>query len=248
MSVVRSNPDGTLYRVNPALESLQRFEPAKVAQQVSRYVDDLTALQLGLAKILSPLQFVSLDRKAYHDSGKIEVRVFEFDAIMFDFADTEDSFAKHPVAALIQGSDSQMDLPGPLSPGAIIEDSLDEYGEGTVLRRLFDNSVLLTVMSILTNKDDRAALRKGLLSAFAGDPHSEGSGRRIVIPEYFGQTARYDLVGVDYIDTSDTVHQKKFPLVARIQGDITVVDLVSAPALMRPDFSIEASVGPFASP
>ena len=117
----------------------------------------------------------------------------------------------------------------------LVEDSLDVYGEGTVLKLSSFLRVQVQLLVMTATKDDRAGVRRAFEDAFLIEPDDDRPGRRVIVPAYYGQTARYQLLGQTYQDDPETAQANQWILTAQLTAEISVVSLVPAPAGMRPN-------------
>lgn len=194
--------------------------------------DALSALQVGLAVMLSKVDFWSVDMQSLFENGATKKRKFRFDRIRLDWADENDELAGHIPSAAIVASDDLTYQDDNFS--AVIDDDTDDvFGEGTVLRRVGHLSTVLEVKIWLANKDDRAGVRKGLEEAFLAEPSTEGSGRMIKVSQYYDQTARYLLRRMTMPDGEQNARSKQWIVNAFFQSDIQVVSLVRKPPYVR---------------
>lgn len=238
----RENPDGTQVYQDPDHASLQVVDPARVPLQAGEYLDDLTAMQFGLWWILDQLEFVSLNRSKLMLDGQLEQTKFRFEAIALDHPDTEDTQAlQSPMATIMAEGETELQLAHLMDEQKLLEDTANVYGEGTILQCLYESSATLTVGCVCTDKNDRAAIRKGVISALAREPHDSRPGRRVIIKPYYDRLATYDLQGVSYLDTRDESQRKRYHVLFRVQADIEVVDLVPLPAEFRPQTCVTVS-------
>jgi hypothetical protein len=240
-STVHTNRDGTSVYYDGVHDGIRQISPAGFNEsfRTQEYIDDFTAIQIGLFRILAKLTFVTLDRKKLVETGIVESNTMQIKRVFLDFPDTEDEFAPLPSITIMAPAETALELSGPLSGQQLLEDTLGLYGEGLVLRKVGEVEATIEVVSILTHTDERAGLRRGLIDAFTAEPDDERSGRRVIVSEYFDRIVRYDLMGITYGDTAETAQQKNFPLVARFMASTELVKLVAAPtALLEPRISV----------
>lgn len=227
------NPDGTVVPRSELSDGVQTFYPAEVPLLQKTYVDDFTALQLGLWMILDGLTFTTIDRRALVTSGRIESNTFRFTRIFLDWPESEDDAVPIPSATIYAPTEQSLELSGPLSGATLLEESENVYAPGTALKKLYEISARISVSFWVADKDERSAIRKGLVEAFH-EPGDARSGRRVVVPWYFDRVARFDLVGISYDDTPDNARSNTWPLTATFEADTEAVALVAAPECIRP--------------
>ena len=240
---LRANPDGSTVPRDPARQVAGDLAvtATPLVSGLSGYLDDYTAVQLGLVQLLQGLTFRVTDLTALMD-GRLETRAMDFGGRIFlDYPDPEDERIPVPSATVQEAAPPEYTLPGPISPAGYVEGSEGVWGEGTILRSAYFGSYPLQVVCWLSKKDDRAAVRQGLVACFYAEPRDERSDRRISLPWYFDQVARYTLTSISYPDTDEQATRGVWPLVAAIQATVTAVHLVPAPGYLRePQISVNA--------
>jgi len=241
-----TNADGTIVRVGPRRGAQVVLpEPGDVSEllldeSLPPPIDDWTALQIGMFHILSALTFVTVNRREVVEGRRPGRNAFQFQRVYFDWPDSEDEEVPMPSATIYAPQDAETSISGPLSGSQVDEDSEDVYAPGTVLRGVGSTSVRMEVGVLLANKDERAAVRRGLFDAFRAEPDDERFGRRVVVQEYYCRTARYDLQSVAYSDNADQARAKQWPLSATFLAEISNVRLVRSPGRMKvPKIDVE---------
>jgi len=227
------NPDGTLVPRAASRQIQVTNYPAEVPIVTGRYVDDFTALQIGMFRILEDLTFTTIDRYKRIVDGTVAQNQMVFTRIFLDWPDSEDDLLPIPSVTIHSPQEVETTSPGPQSGQPLMEETIDLYCPGTALRRLYELRANLTVVGWVANKDDRAGLRRGFVEAFS-EPGDNRLGRRVIVPEYYDRVARFDLLGIQYEDTVDFARSKQWPISARFEADIQAVALVPIPVEIRP--------------
>lgn len=227
------NPDGTFVPRDGVHDGQRDLLPQQVPLVTGKYLDDFTALQIGMWLILDALTFTTVDRLALITDGVVEKNTFKLTRIFLDWPDSEDDIIPVPSVTIMSPEEVEMQLAGPLSGQQTYEDTLNLYEPNTVLKKLYELNATLQVVGWFAHKDERAAFRRGLIEAFH-EPGDERSGRRVTIPHYFDRVGRYDLMGITYDDSVDFARSKQWPLTARFAADIEAVSLVQIPVDIRP--------------
>jgi len=238
------NADGTTVPWDGEHDGVRQIIPPGQNEGLSPrlFVDDLTALQVGMADILTSLTFTTIDRKALLEDRRVEANEMRVERVFLDWPDTEDDQVPVPSATVMAPDAQDIELAGPLSGRQLLEDTVGVYGEGTVLRHLGEVSTTIQVVFWVAHKDERAAVRREMINAFIAEPDDERGGRRVTVPEYFDRVARFSLRDVAYQDNPTDARQKIWPLVARFDADIQLVKLVQAPAtLLVPRIDVQAT-------
>lgn len=208
------------------------------------YLDDYTALQWGLAKILGSLVIRTVDGRALVDQGQVKVGTMRFSRVYLDHPDDEDERVPTPSAVISESTPTTYDLAGAASGQQLLEDTVNVWAPGTVLVKLWEGQYTLAVTCWLANKDDRAAVRKALVEAFGVEPNDPRSGRRVFLPWYWDRPARYDLQRISYPDSDELALAGTWPLAAEVIAQVSVVQLVQAPGCLRtPQVGLSADPG-----
>jgi hypothetical protein len=240
----RYNPDGTAVYQQVGRESVQVADPARVGLSPGKWVDDLTALQIGLWYILDQVEFSSVDRRSLIIDGVAKETKFRFGEIALDHPDTTDTMASDaPIVTIMARDETELQLAGPLSEQQLLEETANYFAPGTILQKLYESNVTLDVICWLTNKDDRAAVRKGVISAMAREPMDSRAGRRAIIGPYYERLAIYDLQSVMYVDEPDSARASTYPIIFKVASSIEVVDLVAIPEEFKARVCLETGVG-----
>jgi len=230
--IVRRAPDDTEQYVpeETAVRASRDFDvPHFPSQLAERAIDAFLAMQLGLWQILAALPLYSIKAKKLLE-GKHEFREFRFERVFLDWAEMKDDRVPNNSVTILQAGATTYSYPG--RETTLIEDSIDLYCPGTVLKKSHSAEVDLQIIVWLNNKDDRGGVRRAVEDAF-DEPLDERAGRRVLVPEYWGQTARYTLQEIDYPDDSDSATDNTWPLVAKFRADIDVVKLVKRPTTIK---------------
>lgn len=240
MKIQIKNPDGTAKYITQELHSVQVTTPASFPGAPShKYFDDLTAMQIGVQQIIHSITFKSVNRRELYLRDETHVGAFQIEKIYLDWPDAEDSFAEgSPTAVIMQDGWATYDYTGQ-NFGGYLEDTLDCFGEGTILRRLGYVTTDLLVDFLIPNKDDRSAVRKSLVEAFAAEPQGFEPGRKVVIPNYYNRLARYVLKKIQYTgDDPESAKSHLYGLLLQLEADIEVVSLVQAPPVFKPSYGV----------
>ncbi len=233
------NKDGTDVPWAKGTEGRQVFPQGSNEGKCSgRYLDDLSALQAGLYYILNSLEFTTVNREALILQNRVKSNTFELERTFFDFPDSDDGNIPQASATIMADAVQNFSLDGALSETQIFEDTVDVYEPCTVLKYMYTLETVLSVICIVSNKDLRSGLRKGITEAFH-EPDSETYGRRVQIPVYYDRIAQFFLQDVEYLDDKDNAHSGRYPMVIRFNSDIHVVKLIETPPEMR----IRSAVG-----
>ena len=234
---VRRQPDGVdKYVPRPPADGLVLYSEDHLPPvDASRPVDAFTACQLGLWAMLSAMRPRSFDLARWLQGEGERSRELEFQRIFFDWPRAEEDAVPTPSVTIMQGGEALYDQSVINPDNRLVEDSLGVYGEGTVLKLSSFLRVQVQLLVMTATKDDRAGVRRAFEDAFLIEPDDDRPGRRVIVPAYYGQTARYQLLGQTYQDDPETAQANQWILTAQLAAEIPVVSLVPAPAGMRPN-------------
>lgn len=206
-----------------------------------RYLDTLTALQIGMWLILQSLKITTIDRRALVDTGRVESNSTNFQRLFLDFPDAEDDQVPNLSATIMAEGVQDLALSGPLSATTkLFESTVDVYEKNTVLQYLYDLETTIAVVSFTSSKDLRAGVAKSIIEGFH-EPDSDTPGRRVIVPWYYDRIARFDLQSIEYDDGPENSRGNRYPLIARFAADIEAVKLVTTPPSMQPKTSVSTT-------
>lgn len=229
-------------RFGQLLSSITSQQP--LVRGTHGWVDDYSAVQLGLYLIVRDLTFRTVDRIALVEQGRVEHNEMQFQQVSLDMPDPEVERMPTPSCTIMQSASTDMENPYALVSQDLIEDTINVYGQDTVLQKLYEAEYRLTLVCWLANKDDRAAVRKRLVEVFGVEPDSDLPGRRIALPWYFDRTCRYTLMRVDYPDSRDLAVENTWPMAVELSCQMPAVQLVECPPTMRlPPQAVDVSGG-----
>jgi len=229
---VRRLPDDTEQYVpaNPQQRAYLEYDHSHFPSQLpQKAIDSFLALQIGLWQILAPLPIYSINTEALL-RGVHEYREYQLERIFFDWAEMKNSRVPNNSVCILGAGPTTYSYPG--RETFLVDESRDKFCPGTILQVSHTAEVDMDVIAWLNNKDDRGGLRRALEDAFA-EPLDDRAGRRVIIPQYWGQPARYSLQEVQYVDDTDTAKDNSWPLVARFRCDIAVTKLVRSEGDLR---------------
>lgn len=234
---VRRQPDGVdKYVPRPPADGLVLYSEDHLPPvDATRPVDAFTAIQLGLWAMLSAMRPRSFDLARWLQGEGERSRELEFQRIFLDWPRAEEDAIPTPSVTVMQGGEALYDQNDINPDNRLVEDSLDVYDEGTVLKLSSYLRVSVELLVMTATKDDRAGVRRAFEDAFLIEPDDDRPGRRVIVPAYYGRSARYQLLGQIYRDDPETAQANQWILTAQLAAEIPVVSLVPAPAGMRPN-------------
>jgi len=234
-AVVTRGSDGVDVIVsNPPNEVEYAVEMVPVDR--ARDLDAFTALQIGMSEILSGIIFSRHDLGALLCNGDLQSDTFRLERVILDWPTQQDDVEPFPSALIMCPGERTYEHNG--MPGAtLIEESLDVYGEGTILRLLATVECKLEITIWSAHKEERRGIMAGLERALLAEPGDERSGRRVVLSPYYDRIAGYDLSSASYMDSSDSAQANRWVVQAKVDASIDRVMLVPSPGLMSPRFA-----------
>lgn len=236
------NPDGTATLRDP--ETAGRFEtltPNQPGLDLGKWLDDYTAVQFAIWRIVEPLTIPVLNRAKLGKSGIVECGTTHVPEVYLDWPDATDSAFFDGAPGILVGASEEttFDTPGDLSGFEIDDTTVDKFCKGTVLQHLYEADTTVELIAQLASKDIRAGFRKALIDAFAGEPQAIRPGRVVVVPEYFDLPVRLELRSCKYEDGPDTARSNTWPLIVKISASLQVARLVPTPPELVARFQLD---------
>lgn len=196
-----------------------------------RAVDSVTALQIGIARLVWSMHGRSINLDKLIGGGPVEVSdEWGIQRLYFDWPRQDDEI-QTPSAAIVTPDEATY-ASRKLRPAGLLEDTADRWGDGTVLRETGETETMVHLVFFCTHKEERRAIRKWLEESMLVELNEGTPGRRIVIPEYWDRVARYEMLGVRPGDGAQGAQGNEWTLVARFTAQIGVVQLVQRPAYL----------------
>lgn len=209
-----------------------------------RYVDDMTAVQIAISRILDVAELLVLNRQKLMNEGVRLVQPCTVDRLFFDLPTPNDVIESLvPSVIIAPEQDTEIGPMGDISGQPIDEETVDKYGAGTVLQTVGDATTKMVVLALLGTKDDRAAMRKALIDVLIGEPKLSRWGREVTVPEYYDQVVRLDPTHIGYPDTDEDARANRWPIQMRLESTVPLVRLVPTPPALRPVVGVNV-VGP----
>ena len=134
------NPDGTLVPRAASRQIQVTNYPAEVPIVTGRYVDDFTALQIGMFRILEDLTFTTIDRYKRIVDGTVAQNQMVFTRIFLDWPDSEDDLLPIPSVTIHSPQEVETTSPGPQSGQPLMEET--SLQPPVVLQRLSGAGIL----------------------------------------------------------------------------------------------------------
>jgi hypothetical protein len=222
--------------------AMERRELIPVAAPSS--LDPKSVAQLAIFKVLSGIVMHSIDLVSFVTSERPNPREFTFCKVAFESYNFEDD-AAYPNATIKSDGELAYEAEAPGYQAAIEDETCDKFAPDTQLLHVTDAVGMFRIETELAKREDQAGVHAGIVRAFSHEPLDIRPNRRVLMPEYFDQIVRLELVGVDDSVPPELAHQGRWPLVARIRAEVPVVDLVKIqPRLRHVGIHVSVSQGP----
>lgn len=238
---IKQTPDGMLYVARTPIDPSEYALPLRDLTYTDcnpiQVIDEYTAAQVALARVLLSLRWLSIDREALvnGDGFKASTRAYGLQVVAFDWPSWGTEADSQARAVITEGAPS---IYTTRDFGTEYEEStLEVFLPETVLRVYGSAACTFKVEIVFAHKDERASFRGAFVRALMGDPARDAGGRRIVVPEYFKQPVRLtldDTAGVSFPDNPEESGRGRFPFVAEVLADVEVLGLVPAQAMLNP--------------
>lgn len=218
-------PAGMLYP-----EELRRVSPESD-------MDALSAMQIGLARLMQGLSFSQHNLEARLASADLQPREFKLERIFFDLPRQEDDL--DPMPSLCIRCPGDRVYTSPNLGVSILEDTADVYGEGTVLRRLATVECELELAVWCAHKEQRRGFTSGVEAALLAEPNDDRPGRRIIVTDYFDRVLRANFVRASYPDDPVAAQSGRWIAQCYVTASIDRVVRVPISRMQRPQFSAD---------
>lgn len=228
--LIEEGADGVEKRRGEPVNSqtyLGAIEPTNLA----RHLDVTAVMQIGIFKILDKtiMHRHNMEELVLNDS--LESSSFAWNRICFDMPRIGEQELPLPMAVILTESKCVYDHSDFQS--TLLEDTIDAYGENTVLRRTSNAKQTLTIHALSAHHEERRAIKKMFETTFLAEPNDDEVGRKVVIPQYYDRTVRISFVDCDYPETAPGTHANKHEVVATFECTCDVVLLVKRPGLIE---------------
>lgn len=230
--VIASLRDGTEGRYpNPADRILEigNLVPANDPRDLP---EDIVAL-IAATRMLGQMEFRRMDLDTYLAEGRVVSSTFALQRVIFEWPRAEDPIEPMP-SALVQQTDEETTYAPEGMETQLLEDTLDRYGDRTILRKLGTATVPLLITVWCAHKEERRAVRSTLVRGVMAEPSDQRWARRVVVPEYYDRVVIFEIVGTSVDDDADDAQQNHWVLAVRMTARVEVVQLVQPPPLMQP--------------
>lgn len=232
-AVITAGLEGIPTQINRARRMLVEYPGDLRPADPARDMDALTAMQLGCARLLQGMLSHQLNVEALLDNeADVQSRNWKLTRLFFDHPRPEDDAEPYPSANIAAVGKRTYDRQS-LST-VLLEDTLNVFGPGTVLRKLANVSTQLEVTVWHATKEERRGLQAAVERTFLVEPAQDAQGRRVVVKEHYDRVARYVLVDADYpMDTPQFAQASTWISKITLAADIDRVLLVVSPGTMQ---------------
>jgi len=174
-------------------------------------------------------------------SKRAEVTPHKLTRVFLDWPDAQKESMPAQSALITSVGKSTFE---PSGRGArLLPDTADLFYPDTLLRYLGqDQLVPLSLIIWSAHKDQRRGIEARLLQLLAAERHTEATGRRIMLPEYFSRTIRYALEDTERPDSAEGARGAEWILDLTILAEVPHVELVWSPGRVE-GVQIDVSAG-----
>lgn len=226
---IQKGTDGAEKR-RPIPPTRMTYGQTLTVKNVAAHLDSKTVCQIAVAKLLASWTMHRHNLEALLATGDLQSSSFRFDRIIFDIPRREEQEKPMPVVAIVEDAAASYDMPN--LEATIDEQTIDAYGDGTVLRQVSTATVPISVHVLMAHHEERRAVRKQFELSLLAEPDDDQTGRRVIVPQYYDRTVRINLGTMQDIDSEDGTQANEFELVAKLEATVDVVQLVVHPARM----------------
>lgn len=241
---IKRSPDGTLYAAQLPTDPSEYALPLRDLNYSSdpiQVIDEYSAAQLALARVLLGLRWPAINREALANGGAFQAstRAYQLKAIWFDSPPHGTEADDQARALITEGAPTSYATRG-------LETEYDEatrevFVPNTVLRIYGTATCTLRVEVVFAHKDERAGFRGAFVRALLGDPARDSGGRRVLVPEYFRAPVRLtldDTGGLSYAENPDDAGRNRWLFSAEVLAEVEVLGLVPEQAPMVPGSTV----------
>ena len=198
---------------------------------LARHLDASAVCQLALTRLLQTTTMHRFNLKALVENGDLQASAFVFAKVVMGWPRREEQLKPLPMAVVLPNGETTYKMPNLASQ--ILEDTLNAYGQGTVLRQTSRATQELEVHVLSAHHEERRAIRAAFETFLLAEPNDDQTGRRQIVPEYYNRTVRCELLGMTDPDDEARTRSNESELIARFKTEVSVVQLVKAPGCIQ---------------
>lgn len=205
-----------------------------------RHIDTQTVCQIAIWHLLSGIEFQTVHLEALLEEDIRESRTFSIERCFFSHPSPDQKSEPRTAATILPIGEAVYNS---TNFGAeFIEDTLDAYGEGTVLQQTSEMTMGMEVHIMVPYSEERRAIRSAFELEFLAEPNDDVQGRKVVVPEYYDRTVTTYFRGMGDLDDEATAKSDTREVVMRFDVQVDVVRLVKIPGFIE-DIGIDTLVG-----
>lgn len=193
--------------------------------------DAVSICQLAIYRVLGGIVMHRTNFEAYVATGDIQTASFQFRRLIFDWPRDEEQIKPMPSAAIVAAG--EVEYANPDLGTDLLEDTVDVYREGSVLRRLSHATMRLVAHMLFAHKEERRAAHSAIERELLAEPDDDEGHRKVVIPEYYDRTVRMMLRSLARPDGADEAKTNTWELQAAFDCEVEVVKLVTDPGRIQ---------------
>ena len=191
------------------------------------HIDASSVMQIAIYNLLRTMTMHRRSLEAVVAGSPGPFSSFSWRKIGFDMPSVGEQEDPMPVAAIMKNSECAFDYQSLQT--ALIEDTVDVYGEGTVLRKIGIATQQFAVHCLSAHKEERRAIRSAFERTFLAEPNDDQAGRTIIVAQHYDQTVRVQMRSLDDAESPPREHANKHETIAIFDADVDVVVLVPRP-------------------
>ena len=197
---------------------------------IARHLDASTVCQIALKRLLEPLVMHRHNLEALIVNNDLQTSSFKFTRVALGWPRQGEQVKPLPMAVILPNGEAIYKMPNLESQ--LLDDTLNAYGEGTVLRQTSRATQELVVHVLSAHHEERRAIRAAFETFLLAEPNDDQTGRRQIIPEYYSRTVRCELLGISDPDDEST-RSNENDVIARFKTEVAVVQLVKNPGCLQ---------------
>lgn len=196
-----------------------------------RDLDATSVFQIAARSILQSQRLYRHNLNKIVKNGEIDGEEFKWQKVIFDMPRIGEKPVLPMAVILATGAcnyTSQSDITN------LLDETVDKYGDGTVLRRLGNAVQDITIHSISAHHEERRAIKKAWEQDFLAEPNILLTGRRVTVEQYYDREVRMNLKSIEYPETEQGTLENAHVCVATFEMEVEVVRLVTRPTNIEP--------------
>ena len=192
-----------------------------------RDLDAQSAMEAAIYQLLAPMEMYSSSLSGRVSGTPSAAERFTLKQVFLGPPSMSAEQMPVPSAAILPDGKCEYEPMGRRSK--LLEDTIDVFGEGTVLRRTGNASQTFSVHFLAANHDDRRAIRAAIERTFLVEPDDDQVGRKVEVAVNYNRIARIEFRDALDGDSPPSEQSNKCDVIAIMDVATEVVKLMRRP-------------------